>query len=108
MAVEGIHIGYIRWTDENGCYYEADGTPAGWFIGGHYYDMNGNYVPNDEDPTKLPEHKYNAKPTKLDSWGCFTASDGCYYSQFGEPVGWVLTKPDGNVIAMFINIAILL
>jgi hypothetical protein len=43
-----------RWEDENGCYYDSNGEPAGWFIkceddNEHFFDIDGNYVPTDDE-----------------------------------------------------------
>ncbi|CAD8142089.1 unnamed protein product [Paramecium octaurelia] len=47
------------WRDENGCYYDKDGQPDGWFVlhpgndnHEHYYDQDGMYVPTDVENEK--------------------------------------------------------
>ncbi|CAD8136788.1 unnamed protein product [Paramecium pentaurelia] len=44
------------WRDENGCHYDKDGQPAGWFVlhpgdihHEHFYDQEGIYVPSDNE-----------------------------------------------------------
>lgn len=32
MRIKGIEFNNLRWADSNGCYYNADGEPAGWII----------------------------------------------------------------------------
>lgn len=54
---QGYNINFnisIRWKDEFGCYYDADGKPNGWFVLNdklenkeHFYDIDGIYVPTD-------------------------------------------------------------
>ncbi|CAD8052020.1 unnamed protein product [Paramecium sonneborni] len=47
------------WRDENGCYYDKEGQPAGWFVlhpgdiyHEHFYDQDGLYVPTDIENDK--------------------------------------------------------
>lgn len=56
MKMEGIIIiiKYYRWRDDNGCYYDKEGQPSGWFVlhpgnvyHEHFYDSDGFYVPSD-------------------------------------------------------------
>jgi len=73
------------WIDENGCCYDAEGNPDGWFIYSednkekYYYDFNGHFMPEDEDPSKLPKHKTNYKKGNADQYGCYLEDNGCYY-----------------------------
>ena len=47
------------WRDENGCYYNKDGEPAGWFVlhpgdvyQEHFYDADGYYVHTDAEESE--------------------------------------------------------
>ncbi|CAD8148645.1 unnamed protein product [Paramecium pentaurelia] len=47
------------WRDENGCHYDKDGQPAGWFVlhpgdvyHEHFYDQDGYYIPTDIENEK--------------------------------------------------------
>ena len=61
MRIKGISMINIksRWRDENGCYYNKDGEPAGWFVlhpGDvyleHFYDADGYFVPSDAEDSQ--------------------------------------------------------
>lgn len=73
LSNKGYQYVFINsWVDENGCCYDAEGNPDGWFIYSednkekYYYDFNGHFMPEDEDPSKLPKHKPSYKKGKAD------------------------------------------
>ncbi|CAK55775.1 unnamed protein product (macronuclear) [Paramecium tetraurelia] len=58
------------WIDYNGCYYDKEGQPAGWFVlhpgdvvHEHFYDQDGFYVPSDDENGDLD----NVKAEKVKS-----------------------------------------